>query len=464
MSRFIHDDFLLNSKWAVDLFHGTARDLPVIDYHNHLSPRLIAEDQRFGSITEAWLEHDHYKWRAMRWNGINEELITGAASDWEKFRAFAETVPYLLRNPLYHWTHLELARYFDIHDLLCPENARRIYDECNERLSSPEYSSRNLLRRMKVEHICTTDEPTDELVHHRSFAETPHDFVMQPAFRGDRLLSFHDRRSWIVAKDELAAASRISINGADDFLKALLSRVELFHNLGCRLADFGFSSLPEEPAEGVAESFSVLLQGRELSPAEAESLRLHFLLKLCAEFRSRNWVQQFHLGPLRNNSSRVLKHTGRDAGADSIGDFPQAKGLRNLLDSLDRRGRLARTILYNSNPADNHLFATIAGSFQDGSAPGKIQHGASWWFLDQKEGIEGHLNALSSVGLLRRFVGMTTDSRSILSFSRHEYFRRILCNLLGEEVERGLLPADEALLAAFVRDVCYENARSWFCR
>jgi glucuronate isomerase len=465
MRPFIHDDFLLESPVAVELYHRYAKNLPIIDYHCHLSPKQMADNHGFRSMTEVWLDGDHYKWRAMRSNGMAERLCTGDASDWQKFEAWAATVPETLRNPLYHWTHLELRRPFGVDELLSPKTARSIYDRCNERLQEDRFSALGLLEQFKVAVVCTTDDPTDTLAPHAALAKRK-DPVTQvyPTFRPDRALALEDPaafRSWL---ERLERAADVTIGDFASFLSALEKRHGFFHDHGCRASDHGLEQVPAEAwtdAE-VAPLFIRVRAGETLDAANVRKLQSAILHRLATLDHSRGWIQQLHLGAMRNNNSRLRKQLGYDAGFDSIGDFPQARAVARFLDTLDGRDQLAKTILYHINPADNDLFATMIGNFQDGTIAGKIQYGSAWWFLDQKDGIEGHLKALSNMGLLSRFVGNVTDSRSFLSYSRHEYFRRLLCNLLGEDVRRGLVPDDRELLGQMVHRICFENARDYF--
>ena len=462
---FIHDDFLLESDVAVDLYLRFARDLPLLDYHGHLSPEKMAADHRFRSITELWLEGDHYKWRAMRANGIPERCCSGDASDWEKFEAWARTVPETLRNPLHHWTHMELRRPFEIDSLLSPETARAIFDRCNERLGEEDFTALGLLRRSRVAVVCTTDDPADTLDAHERLARRPDPATrVYPTWRPDRSLAVEDPSEWNAWVGRLEAASQTSIRSFDAFLEALDRRHQAFHALGCRASDHGLETIPAAPfadAE-VRGAFDALRAGRSVDAGTALELKSAFLHRMALMDHARGWVQQFHLGALRNASTRLQAALGADSGCDSIGDFEMARPLARFLDALDTRGALAKTILYNSNPRDNELFATMAGNFQDGSVPGKMQYGTAWWFLDQRDGIEAQLRALSNMGLLSRFVGMVTDSRSFLSFSRHDYFRRILCNFLGEDARRGIVPDDRDLLGRLVTGVCFTNARDYF--
>ncbi len=465
MSAFLGDDFLLESDVASDLYHRVASDLPIIDFHCHLSPELMASDRRFRSITEVWLDGDHYKWRAMRANGVPERYCTGDASDWEKFEAWARTVPDTLRNPLYHWTHMELKRPFGIRALLSADTAREVFDRCNAKLVEPGFSTLGLLRTFGVAVVCTTDDPADTLEFHEQLAaRTDLATRVYPTWRPDRALDTGDPErfnAWVV---RLEAASERSVTTWTSFLGALEARHEAFHEHGCRASDHGLETLPVEPwtDAAVARAFDRLRRGRALDARDAAGLRSALLYHLAILDHQRGWVQQFHLGALRNTNTRLLRTLGPDTGFDSIGDFEMARPLARFLDRLDETNQLAKTILYNLNPRDNELFATMIGNFQDGSVPGKLQYGSAWWFLDQLDGMERQMNALSNMGLLSRFVGMVTDSRSFLSYSRHEYFRRLLCNLLGEDVRKGRLPDDREALARLVRNVCFANAQEYF--
>jgi glucuronate isomerase len=462
---FIHDDFLLETDIAVDLYLRFARDLPIIDYHNHLPPEKMAADHRFRSITELWLEGDHYKWRAMRANGVPERCCSGDASDWEKFEAWARTVPETLRNPLYHWTHMELRRPFGIDTLLGPQTARGVFDRCNERLGEDGFTALGLLRGYRVAVVCTTDDPADGLEAHQQLAARQDPVTrVYPTWRAQQALAVEDPSAWNAWVGRLEATSQASVTDIASFLEALDRRHQAFHALGCRASDIGLETIPAEPyadAE-VASSFGSLRSGRALEAGAALGLRSAILHRMALMDHARGWVQQFHLGAFRNVNTRLKTALGADAGCDSIGDFEMARPLGRFLDALDQKESLPKTILYNLNPGDNELFATMAGNFQDGRVPGKMQHGAAWWFLDQKDGIEAQLQAISNMGLLSHFVGMITDSRSFLSYSRHDYFRRILCNLLGEDVRRGLIPDDRDLLGRLVTRICYTNARDYF--
>ena len=464
MKTFISDDFLLRTEAARRLYHEFAKDMPIIDYHCHLPPDQIAADRQFENLTQIWLYGDHYKWRAMRTNGVAERYCTGDASDWEKFEKWAETVPYTMRNPLYHWTHLELLRYFDIDILLNKDTAREIYDECSAKLRTSAFSVRNLLRRMKVEAVGTTDDPADSLEFHRKLQEEELDIAVVPTFRPDKAMTPDDPAAFATYLDKLAAVSGIDITDYDSLLAALDTRYAHFSDLGCRASDHGLEQVYAEvyTESEVRAIFDKARRGETLSAIEGSQFKSAMLVHFGQRDHAHGWVQQYHLGALRNNNSRKLKQSGPDTGWDSMGDFSQARSLARLLDRLDSTDQLARTVLYNLNPADNEVMATMIGNFQDGTTPGKLQFGSGWWFLDQKDGMERQINALSNMGLLSRFVGMLTDSRSFLSYPRHEYFRRILCNLLGQDVENGELPNDINWLGKMVQDICYHNAKAYF--
>ena len=459
--RFMGDDFLLQTETARRLYHDFAQSMPIIDYHCHLPPDQIAENKRFDNITQLWLYGDHYKWRAMRTNGVDERYCTGDANDWEKFEKWAETVPYTLRNPLYHWTHLELQNPFGITDLLSPTTARAIYDRCNEQL--PDFTTRSLLTHFDVRVVCTTDDPADFLLHHRSIAEDGFGVKVLPTFRPDRAMAVSDPDVFRAYLRQLTEASNCDIGTLGDFLEALKRRHDHFHEMGCRLSDHGLEYIEAEPftEKEVASTFDLLHRGVAVKPADQAQFRSFMLVQFAEWDHERGWTQQFHLGALRGNNTRKLQTIGPDTGWDSIGDFAQARSLSRFLDGLDSRDKLAKTILYNLNPADNELMATMIGNFNDGSVRGKVQFGSGWWFLDQKDGMEKQLNALSNMSLISTFVGMLTDSRSFLSYSRHEYFRRILCNLFGNEVESGQLPNDVEWIGQIVQDICYNNAKTY---
>ncbi len=464
MKPFLNENFLLTTSTSERLYHEFARDLPVIDYHCHLPPQPIVRDSRFENITQAWLYGDHYKWRAMRTHGVEERFCTGDASDWEKFEQWAGTVPYTLRNPLYHWTHLELLRYFGVRDVLGPSSARRMYDHSSELLRSEDYSVRRLLSRMRVEIVCTTDDPVDSLGYHEEFRREDTPLRMYPAFRPDNAMHVADPGRFNTYLKKLEAVTDIAISSFDDFLFALQDRHDFFASRGCCLSDHGLEEIYADEFTGseIDTIFAKIRSGKSLAEAEQRKFKSAMLTHFAEWDWEKGWVQQYHLGALRNNNGRMMRRLGPDTGWDSIGDFPQARALATFLDKLDRDNHLARTILYNLNPADNELMATMAGNFNDGSVAGKIQFGSAWWFLDQKDGIVRHVNALSNMGLLSHFVGMLTDSRSFLSFPRHEYFRRTLCNILGEEIERGELPGDIPWIGKVVQDICYYNAKQYF--
>lgn len=464
MKAFLDEDFLLESESARVLYHDYAKSMPVIDYHNHLPPDQIASDHQFENLTRAWLQGDHYKWRAMRTNGVEEKFITGNADDEEKFLQWAATVPYTLRNPLYHWTHLELQRYFNRQELLSPATAQSIYHECSLLLRTKEFSVRNLLRKMNVKVLCTTDDPVDSLEHHKIIGESGFDIKVFPAFRPDKAMMVDSVAAFNQYLDKLESASGVSISHFNDFLDALRSRHDYFASMGCTISDHGLETIyAEEYTDAQIRSiFDRIRSGKELTILENRQFKSAMLVMLATWDWEKGWVQQYHLGALRNNNQRMLRELGPDTGWDSIGDFDQGRALSRFLDRLDANNQLTRTILYNLNPANNELFATMAGNFNDGSIVGKVQWGSAWWFLDQKDGMTQQLNTLSQMGLLSRFVGMLTDSRSFLSFPRHEYFRRILCNLIGGEIEKGELPNDLRWIGGMVQDICFNNAKKYF--
>ena len=460
---FIEDDFLLQNKYAEELYKKYAAPQPIIDYHNHLPPKDIAEDRNFENITQVWLYGDHYKWRAMRTMGVDEKFITGDASDKEKFLAWAKTVPHTLRNPLYHWTHLELKRYFGIDELLNEENAESIYEEVNRQLQLPENSCRGLLKKMNVKTLCTTEDPIDTLKYHQQLVNSDFEVKVSTAFRPDKSILIENDNYTDYIKD-LGKAANTNIGSYADLKKALRNRIEYFHENGCRLCDHGLNyiSFEEFSADEINEIFEKKLGGKSLTDLEVEKFHISLLLFLCETYHEFGWVQQFHLGALRNNNKRMLKELGPDTGWDSIADYCQAENLSAFLDALDGKDKLTKTILYNLNPSDNEIFATMIGNFNDGSIKGKVQFGSGWWFLDQKDGTIKQLNALSNMGLVSCFIGMLTDSRSFLSFPRHEYFRRVLCNLFGEEMESGELPDDMELVGQTIANISYHNAEEYF--
>jgi glucuronate isomerase len=464
MKPFLDENFLLNSKTAEVLYHQFAKDMPIIDYHCHLPPDQIAEDRNFENITQVWLYGDHYKWRAMRANGVPEEYITGGRSDWEKFEKWAETVPYTLRNPLYHWTHLELQRYFDVYDILSPATAKKIYDECTAKLQRPEYSVQSLLKKMKVVTVATTDDPCDDLAHHQKLKASGFEVKILPAFRPDKAMNADDLTALNAYIGRLEKIHGSEIKTYKEYLYALERRHDYFAENGCVLSDHGLEQLYAEnyTEDEVSDIFLKISAGETLTKLEILQFKSAMLHAFAVWDHKKNWVQQYHIGALRDNNTRMLKNLGPDTGLDSIGDFSQGTVLSKFLNRLDTGNQLAKTIIYNLNPADNELIATMIGNFNDGTIAGKIQYGAAWWFLDQKDGMIKQINALSNMGLLSRFVGMLTDSRSFLSFPRHEYFRRILCNLLGEDIENGELPDDIAWVGKIVQDICYNNAKSYF--
>ena len=464
MKKFIDENFLLTTKTAETLYHSYAKDMPVIDYHCHLPPDQIAQDKNFENLTQVWLYGDHYKWRAMRANGISEEYITGNKSDWEKFEKWAETVPYTLRNPLYHWTHLELQRYFDVYDILSPATAKKIYDECTAKLQTPEYSVKNMLRKMKVTTVATTDDPLDNLAHHQQIAADGFEIKILPAFRPDKALNADDLIALQDYISKLGTLSGTEIKTYDAYLSALKRRHDYFAENGCLLSDHGLEQIYAEnytDAE-ISGIFSKIVANASITGEEVLKFKSAMLYQFAIWDHEKGWVQQYHLGALRNNNARLLRELGPDTGLDSIGDFKQSEALSKFMNRLDSTNQLAKTILYNLNPADNELMATMIGNFNDGTVAGKIQFGSAWWFLDQKDGMIKQINALSNMGLLSRFVGMLTDSRSFLSFPRHEYFRRILCNLLGDDVENGELPDNIEWIGKVVQDICYNNAKTYF--
>lgn len=464
MKAFLDQDFLLNSVTARKLYHDFAREMPIIDYHNHLPPDQIAADMIFENISQVWLYGDHYKWRAMRANGINEKYVTGIASDRDKFNNWAATVPYTLRNPLYHWTHLELQRYFDIKDILSPDTAAKIWNECNEKLASPEYSVRNLLTKMNVKAVCTTDDPLDSLEHHQKISGDGFSIKVLPAFRPDKAMNSDNLEVLNEYINRLELIAAMTITDYESYLSALRKRHDYFASNGCSVADHGLERIYSEDYtdEEIASIFVKIRSGQSLSAMEVLKFKSAMLFQFAIWNHEKGWVQQFHLGALRNNNSRMLHKLGPDTGWDSIGDFTQAQSLSRFLSKLDLDDQLSKTIIYNLNPADNEVIGSMIGNFNDGSIAGKVQYGSAWWFLDQKDGMTKQLNVLSNMGLLSRFVGMLTDSRSFMSFPRHEYFRRILCNLLGEDVENGELPNDIEWLGKIVQDISYSNAKSYF--
>jgi glucuronate isomerase len=464
VKQFLDDNFLLQSKTAQQLYHEYAKDMPIIDYHNHLSPEQIANDHQFENITQVWLYGDHYKWRAMRTNGVDEYYITGAASDWEKFEKWADTIPYTMRNPLYHWAHLELQRYFGIYDLLSPQTAKKIWDECNAKLKTKDYSVQGLLAKMQVKVLCTTDDPLDSLEFHRTLKNSDCSTQVLPAFRPDKAMNSDDLIGLNEYIDKLETLSELSINDYDTYLSALKARHDFFAENGASVSDHGLEHIYSESYTD-SEIRLIFLKIRNvtfLSEMENHQFKSAMLFQFALWNHEKGWVQQYHLGAIRNNNDRLLTSIGPDSGFDSIGDSLQAQALARFLNKLDSQNKLAKTILYNLNPAHNEVMASMIGNYQDGTIAGKLQWGSAWWFLDQKDGMTRQLNALSNMGLISRFIGMLTDSRSFLSYPRHEYFRRLLCDLFGSDVESGELPYDKEWLGKLVQNICYNNAKDYF--
>lgn len=461
--HFIHDNFLLENSYAEELYHNYAKELPIIDYHNHLPPQEMVDNKIYGNLSQVWINGDHYKWRAMRTLGIDEHFITGEASDKDKFLKWAETVPYTLRNPLYHWTHLELARYFGEYDLLSPKTANRIYEETSEKLSSEAYSCQNLLLKMNAELVCTTEDPIDNLQYHKQLSSGDFKVKVSTAFRPDKSILI-EAEGYTDYLQKLGEVAQIEIQSYQDLCDALLQRVAYFNENGCKLCDHGLNYIDYLPASNqeINQIFTRKLQGKTLSEEDIQKFHTAILMFLSETYHSYGWVQQFHLGALRNNNARMHRQLGPDTGWDSIGDYSQAVNLSAFLNALDSKDKLTKTILYNLNPSDNEVMATMIGNFNDGSVKGKVQFGSGWWFLDQKDGMTKQLNALSNMGLLSCFVGMLTDSRSFLSFPRHEYFRRLLCQILGDEIKRGELPNDMEWIGKIVQDISYYNAKDYF--
>ena len=464
--KFIHENFLLETKTASKLYHTYAESLPIIDYHCHLSPKEIAENKQFANLTQIWLYGDHYKWRAMRTCGVNERFITGDASDWEKFEMWARTVPKTIRNPLYHWAHMELKRPFGItNKLLNEKTARIIWNKCNKKLAMRGFSTQGILKRMNVEVVCTTDDPIDTLVYHEAYARDAKCFTkMLPAFRPDKAMAVENVDTFIAYLQKLENASGIEIRDFNAFISAIRIRHDYFHAHGCKLSDHGIETVyAEDYTESEIKSiFKKLCKGKSLDVNEILKFKSAMLFEFGIMDYEKGWIQQYHLGALRNNNSRMMRELGPDTGFDSIGDFEIARPLAKLLNRLDSKNQLTKTILYNLNPRDNELMATMIGNFQDGSFAGKLQFGSSWWFLDQLDGMRKQIEALSNLGILSQFIGMLTDSRSFLSYPRHEYFRRLLCNILGTEMEKGLIPNDIKHIGGIVHDICYYNAKRYF--
>lgn len=465
MKKFLGEDFLLNSPIAEKLYFDYAEQMPIIDYHNHLPPDQVANDIHFENLTKVWLDGDHYKWRAMRANGVKEEYITGQASDLDKFKKWSETVPYTLRNPLFHWTHLELKRYFGVDELLSGNNATAIYETATAQLQNPSHSVLGLLHQMNVETICTTDDPLDSLEYHKQFAKNKDSSLkMFPAFRPDKAMNSDDNIALNQYIDRLEEICNVEIDSIQDYLSALKKRHDYFHENGCRVSDHGLIHLYVEDfvESEIAVIFQMIRNKQQITEKQSSVFKSYMLLQFAEWHHERGWVQQYHLGALRNNNSRMLSKLGPDTGWDSIGDYDQATALSRFLNRLDSKNKLAKTIIYNVNPRDNEVFAAMTGNFNDGSIAGKMQFGSGWWFMDQKNGMTNQIEALSNIGLLSRFVGMLTDSRSFLSFPRHEYFRRILCNIFAEDILKGELPNDIEWIGKIIQDICYNNAKEYF--
>jgi glucuronate isomerase len=463
-SEFIHEDFLLETETAKRLYHEHAAKCPIYDYHCHLPVHLVANDTKFENLAQIWLSGDHYKWRAMRTNGVEERFCTGSASDWEKFQAWSQTVPHCLRNPLYHWTHMELKKPFGVTQLLSPATAKDIYDKCSELLKQPKFSTRGIMRQMNVKLVCTTDDPIDDLKHHRKIATDGFEVKVYPAWRPDKGMAAENTAAmndWI---DKLQTAADIEIKNFDSYMSAIRKRHNFFHDNNCRLSDHGLETAYAEDYTDseIKKIFEKIRHGKDLDAQEILKFKSAMLYEFALMDAEKGWVQQFHFGALRNNNTRLFKALGPDTGFDSIGDFELGRPLVKLLDRLDSQNKLAKTIIYNLNPRDNELLGTIIGCYQDGSVAGKMQLGSGWWFLDQKDGMEKQMTALSNLGLLSKFVGMLTDSRSFLSYPRHEYFRRILCNMLGNDVKAGLIPNDMKLLGQMVENISFNNAKNYF--
>ncbi len=467
MKLFLDKDFLLQSSTAQTLYHDYAKNLPIIDYHCHLDPKLIAEDYRFKNITDLWLSGDHYKWRLMRANGVNEKFITGDASDWEKFQKFAETIPYTMRNPMYHWTHLELQRVFGINKLLTPDTAAEIYEKCNSMLQQDGFTARGLMQKFKVEIVCTTDDPCDSLVYHKQIKDSDFDIKVLPTWRPDKSLAVENTTAFVNYIQKLAKTTATVINSFDDYLNAIKQRHDYFHSMGCKLSDHGIEAFYSDDCtleEAKTIFKKVYIDKKDLTEIEINKFKSKMLYENAVLDFEKGWVQQFHFGAIRNNNTKMFKTIGPDAGYDSIDDTSDlATSMGRFFDRLQGQDKLAKSIVYNLNPRENYLVATMIANFQEGPTAAKMQFGSGWWFLDQKDGMEDQMNVLSTQGLLSRFVGMLTDSRSFISYPRHEYFRRILCNLIGNDIEEGLLPASEMdFIGQMVENISYYNAKEYF--
>ena len=462
---FIHEDFMLTNEYARALYHESAENMPIIDYHCHLDPKMIADNYQFKDLTEVWLGGDHYKWRALRGNGVPEEFITGPRGSYEKFEKWAETVPYTMRNPLYHWTHLELARAFGIYDTLSPKTARAIYEQCTEKLQTEEYRGQALMRMFNVKVVCTTDDPADSLEYHKKTKDNPFGTKVLPTWRPDKAMAIENPEAYREYIKKLGWVSGVEINTYQDLLDALRKRQNFFHEMGCRISDHGMDTFYAEDFEmdEIDKIFRNVLKGKRPSQQDVLKFRSAMFLDFGRMYHDKGWAQQFHIGPIRNNNTKMFNLIGPDTGYDAILDLPLAAAGHKFLDRLAMEDKLTKTILYNLNPKDTEVLATMAYTFNDGTCPGKMQLGSGWWFLDQEDGMKKQMNALSSLGLLSRFVGMLTDSRSFLSYPRHEYFRRILCNLIGEDIQNGKLPRSEMdFIHQMVKDISYNNADRYF--
>ncbi|PLS09703.1 glucuronate isomerase [Neobacillus cucumis] len=464
MEKFMDQHFLLNSDTAINLFENAAVKAPIFDFHCHLDPKEVWENKSYENMTQIWLGGDHYKWRTMRMHGIAERYITGDASDWEKFAAWAETVPHLIGNPVYHWTHLELKMFFGIDKILSPETAKEIWDECNEKLQRPEFSARALIERSNVKFIGTTDDPTSTLEYHQLLKkDESFQTTIAPTFRPDGALCI-ERFTFFNWIEQLANVSEIKIDSLDTFLKALKQRVDYFHENGGRASDHDIQSMKyvENTKQEIEMIFTKRLSGVVLTEPELNAYRIFLLKELGKMYAEKQWVMQLHMGAMRNNNTRMKNQLGADTGFDSVGEANLAVGLSRFLDSLDNEMALPRTVLFNLNQKDNVVLAGMMGNYYEEGIPGKVQLGSGWWFLDHIDGMERQMKDFANVGVLSHFIGMLTDSRSFLSYARHDYFRRILCNLLGEWVEKGLAPNNMKQMEKMVRDICYDNAQRFF--